>query len=153
MPSVTFEKHSGGIPPIKLDGKVYVVLQGTYQRLLNEKQITARYTSSGGIDLQKQNTGKHRWMMTLIVPVSTSYLVLTHSPISASDFGTLADLQASDDKVAPSSQLQLYDIENDWDFSGSYNYLVYIDKMENAQPYQNDIYKWQVPISLWGEDA
>lgn len=152
MPRISFDQHSGAIPPIKLDGKVYTLLQGTYQRMLNEKVTVERYTSKGTIDFQKQNTGRHRWQMTLVVPLSTSYITTgSDCPIPASDMGTLADLQATDDKVAPSSQLQFYDIENDWDFSGTYNYLVYMTKMENTQPY-HDIYKWQVPISLWGAD-
>jgi len=153
MPRVQFKQGSGSLPPVKLDGKVYAVLQGTYQRLLNEKQVVERYTANGNIDFQKQNTYKHRWQMTLMVPLSTSYIVIGNDcPIVEADFGTLADLQASDDKVAPSSQLQFYDIGNDWDFSGTYNYLVYVTKMDLTQPHM-DLYKWQVPISLWGEDA
>ncbi len=151
MPKVNFKKHSGALPPVKLDDKVYILLQGTYQRLMNEKQTTARYTSSGGIDFQKQNTYKHRWNFTLVVPRSTSYMTLGEDcSITLSDFGTLADLQATDDKVAPTSQLQFYDIELDWDFSGTYQYLVYMEKMDTVQPHQGDIYTWQVPISLWG---
>lgn len=154
MPKVNLKTHSSALPPVKLDGKVYLLLQGTYQRLMNEKQTTARFTSAGGIDFQKQNTYKHRWSFTIVAPRSTSYIVLGEDcPIDLADFGTLADLQASDDKVAPSSQLQFHDIETDWDFSGTYQYLVYIERMENTQPHQGNIYQWQVPITLWGEDA
>lgn len=153
MPKITLQSGSNALPPVKLDGKVYIPSQGTYQRMMNEKQVVERYTSNGGIDFQKQNTGKHRWQMTLVVPASTAHVVITESPFPASDMGTLADLQATDDKVAPSSQLQFYDIDTDWDFSGSYQYLVYMTKMDNVQPNMNDINIWQVPISLWGYDA
>jgi len=153
MPRIQFKQGSNATPPVKIDGKVYSVLHNTYQRMLNEKQTVERYTSNGSIDFQKQNTHCHRWQMTLIVPLSSSYVTLsTDCPVSINDIGTLADLQASDDKVAPSSQMQFYDIENEWDFSGTYNYLVYMTRMDNTQPY-HDVYKWQVPISLWGYDA
>ncbi len=152
MPRVLFQPYTMAIPPIKLDGKVYIVMTGTYQRLKNEKIITARYTDSGGIDLQKVNTEKHRWKMTLLVPTSTSNVTVSGAAFSSSDMGTVSDLQATFDKMSPDDLLAFYDIDREWVFAGEEPYSVYIDSMDKRPPNNDDIGTWQVPITLWGYD-
>ena len=153
MPSIVVQKVTGALTPIKLDGKIYIVSAGSYSMMENEKIIAARHTANGAIDMQRVETSKHRWSMTLMVPTSTDNVTLIDASFSASDMGTLSDLQTTCDKLAPSDLLDFYDIDSEWDFSGAVPYNVYVDGLDFQSPNNNDIGLWQVPITLWGKDA
>lgn len=141
------------LPLIRLDGKDYIILSGSYQRLRNEKLITDRYTKDGEIDRQKKNTGKHRWKMTLVIPASSSYLTLRNlQPGESFDFGDMSTILASDDKVYPQDGLEFYDVSANGMFGGSYTHYVYMN-MDWESPYGDDPGIFSVPLELWGRDA
>lgn len=137
------------VPPIKLDGKVYFVMDGTYSRTWSEKQIAEEYTTQGAIDRQMLDTGKYRFKMTLLVVTSTSNVVQTDGTLA--NLGSLTNLHTSAAKAAPSDMLDYYDISTNWDFTGDKTHEVYL-KLGEETPHNNDIGTWQVPIELWGED-
>jgi hypothetical protein len=138
-----------GLPPIKLDGKVYFVAEGTYTRTYSEKLITEEYTTQGEFDRQMLNTGKDRFKMTLLVVTDTSNVEQVDGVLA--DLGDIDDLHTSAAKEAPLDELDYYDISTDWDFSGTKTHTVFLKLGEEA-PHNNDIGTWQVPIELWGEE-
>ena len=141
------------LPIVRLDGKDYFIMSGTYQRLHGEKLIDEKYGRGGGIVRQKTATYKHRWQMTLMVPLSVSYVSYQHpDPGKVFDFGDLATLRASDDKLYPVDGLEYYDVDRLEDFTGSYQHYVYLTK-DWETPNADDVGIWQVPITLWGRDA
>jgi hypothetical protein len=143
------------LPIIRLDGKDYFLLGGTYQRLHNEKIINERYAIDGEFDRQMKNTGKKRWKFTVLVPASISYLsydILSDPSIAAFDFGDLATLHTSADKVYPYDGLYYYDIDRFENFTGTYSHYVYM-KIDWETPNNNDPGQWQIPVELWGRDA
>lgn len=137
------------LPAVKLDDKIYFIQRDTYSKVHNEAEITERYTPSGEIDRQKNQTNKHRWNFTLFVP--TSYALLDVTGAASADIGMLDDLHASAYKVAPSDLLEFWDITCYEDFTGSYTNLVYMS-LEPEAPSGNDPSRWQVPVKLWGYD-
>ena len=141
------------LPIVRLDGKDYFLLSGSYQRLHNEKIINERYTEDGSIDRQARATYKHRWQFTVVAPSSVSYITYQHpDPSKSFDFGTLGTIHATMDKLYPEDGLEYYDIDVLEDFSGTYTHYVYAAKEWEA-PHGDDPGLWQVPITLWGSDA
>lgn len=140
-------------PVIRLDGKDYFILGGTYQKLHNEKIRTDRYTKDGEIDRQEVVTNKNRWKFTIVVPASTSYMHYAEGfDGSGYDFGVVADLRASAAKVWPYNGLYYYDITANEDFSSTYTSYVHMST-DWESLYNNDPFVYQIPVELWGRDV
>jgi len=141
------------LPIVRIDGKDYFIMGGTYQVLPNEREVNEQYDTGGGIDVQVRQTDKWRWVFTLLVPYN-SYCVETirDNDNGALDIGYAADLRASSYKTAPDDLLGFYDITAFEDFTGSYTHLVYL-QTEWWSPDKDDPGKWQVPVKLWGYEA
>jgi len=153
MAQITINGIQQSIPIVRLDGKDYFVLGGTYQRLRNEKIITDQYTKDGEIDRQKTNTNKTRWKFTLTIPASASYVSSKNLGAGESfDFGDMGTILASSDKVYPYDGLYFYDITANGLFGGTYTSYVYM-LMDWESPNNNDPGIWQVPVELWGRDV
>lgn len=146
---VIMQYETLGMPPIKLDGFIYFVAEGTYSRTYSEKIITEKYTSSGEIDRQILNTGKHRWKMTLIVPLDANQVDQQVRDLGT--VGDLDDLHTTADKMPAADLLDFWDISTNWDLSGIKTHVAYL-KLSDEVPRKNDIGVWQIPIALWGYD-
>lgn len=148
MALITIHGVQFRLPIVRLDGKDYFILGGSYQRLHHEKEVQERYTNAGEADRQVVSTDWLRWQMTLVIPFDSSYA-------SASDgyggmtFGGLDDLHTTMDKAYPHDGLQFYDISALENFGGTYTHYVYA-KAEWETPHNNDPGIWQLPIELWG---
>jgi len=143
------------LPIVRIDGKDYFLLGGTYQRLHNEKIISERYTTGGDFDRQAVNTEKKRWKFTIVAPLSATYVSYDMSYMPSwkeFDFGDLVTLHTSADKVYPYDGLEYYDIDRLEDFRGTYGSYVYM-KLDWEAPMNNDPGIWQVPVELWGRDS
>jgi len=134
------------LPIVRIDGKDYFLMGGTYSRLDNEKIITERYTPGGEADRQILVTGKSRWKFTIMAPFSASYVTYD---IGGFAFGDLASLHTSAEKVPPNDLLDYYDISALENFGGSRTQQVYM-KIEWEVPDRDDPGIWQVPTELWG---
>lgn len=144
--NITINGIQRRLPIIRLDGRDYFIMGGTYQRLYHEKIINERYTSTGAIKRQIVNTRKIRWRMTLMVPTSYTQVTVTGGTFNVGDIDTL---HASANKMPPNDLLAYYDITAYQNFAGSYTHYVYL-KLDWEQPNANDPGVWQVPIELWG---
>jgi hypothetical protein len=143
------------LPIVRIDGRDYFILSGTYQRLYNEKIISERYASDGDFDRQVLNTEKTRWKFTILTPFHTSYMsysVEWEDGFTDFSFGDLGTLHASADKVYPQDGLYFFDIDRFENFYGTYSHYVYL-KLDWEAPQNNDPGVWQVPVELWGRDA
>lgn len=141
------------VPIVRLDGYDYFILGGTYQRLRHEKIINDRYSKDGEIDRQKKNTGKNRWRMTLVIPLSSSYVNLLSVDAGESfNFGNMSTILASDDKEYPYDGLYFYDVTSNGIFSGTYTSYVHM-MMDWESLWNNDPGIFQVPVELWGRDV
>lgn len=145
---ITIDTTQRRLPLIKLDSNVYFVMSDTYQRLDSEKVIDEKYTLSLNIDRQVQNTGCHRWKMTLLVPLSTSNITYT-SEYTGYSFGNLDTLHTTADKVYPYDLIEYWDITKLEDFSGTYSHQVYV-RLDWESPFNNDPKTYQIPLELWG---
>jgi len=134
------------LPIVRIDGRDYFLMGGTYQRLDNEKIITERYTPAGAIDRQILVTGKARWKFTIMAPLSASYITYSGGNYI---FGDLASLHTSADKVPPNDALAYYDISALGNFGGTYTHYAYL-KIDWETPNNDDPGIWQVPTELWG---
>ncbi len=142
------------IPMIRLDGRDYFILGGTYQRLHNERMVKEQYTPAGDGERQVQATEWKRWQMTLLVPLLTSQISYS-APSSQFDnfvFGDLDSIHATLAKEYPSNGLEYYDVHVLENFSSSYTHYVYASK-EWETPHGNDPGLWEIPINLWGRDS
>lgn len=148
---VKIQVTTRGLPPIKLDGKVYFLQTGTYSVKYSEKLIEEAYAADTDMDRQMRNTDKHRWSFTILVPINTNLLDI-NGDLSPSDCGTRTDLHTSADKEPPSDLLDFYDISTNWDFSGAKTHQVYLTLGDEA-PHNDDIGKWTIVVTLWGKDA
>lgn len=143
------------LPIVRIDGRDYFLLGGTYQRLHNEKIISERYAIDGGFDRQIMNTGKHRWKFTVLTisSIGTMTYMSSYDPSWMQfSFGDLDSLRASADKVYPSDGLEYYDVDCLENFTGTYSHYVYM-KVDWESPHNNDVGIWQVPVELWGRDS
>jgi hypothetical protein len=137
------------IPIIRLDGRDYFVLGGTYQRLHNERIIKEQYTPAGEGDRQVKATSWKRWKMTLIVPQSTSQI---NSSGSGFTFGDINSIHNTLKKQYPDNGLEYYDISALENFGGTYTHYVYA-KNDWETPHNNDPGIWEVPVQIWGRNS
>ncbi len=139
------------LPIIRLDGKDYFLLGGTYSRLVNETQTTEMYTEAEEGDFQSVVTDWHRFQMTILAPLSASYISYQASPGSFT-FGDLGTLHTTLSKKYPEDGLEYYDVSALENFSGTYTHLVFAT-FDWEAPHNNDPGLWQVPIKLWGQET
>jgi len=132
------------MPIIRIDGKDYFIMGGTYQRLYYEQTITERYTNEAVLERQFANTYYSRWKMTLLVPTEKAEITILGG--ESLDIGLLDDLHQS---AESSDMVEFYDIDCWEQFSPSYIHYVYLN-LDWEQPAFNDVSLWQVPVELWG---
>jgi hypothetical protein len=151
---ITFQSYhaQNALPPVKLDGYIYSVMEGSYQKTHNEQIVDEKYTPSGEMSRQRLTTNKHRWAMTFLVPINDSQIQVEGGGAPTTQpWGTLSTIHNTIGLPVTYDMVYYYDVTTNWDFSGAPTHYVYATGDQEV-PHNNNISMWEVVISLWGKD-